>query len=426
MLKKPLKILLILTLTLVGLGALSLVIANSLADKQEKSIESDRQEFLSQFPNSSTNQSANELEKLALPLGLNLVQFVDEEEANIPESQKQAFEEIKEELDSYLDKAVAQSSDRIEAPPEKLQGYLQANAATLEAIVSYVLKEEPPEWETDVTWIATGDINAPLPNFFGLVNLEKILALDTLEKSRQGRNGEAIATFAASWKIRQSLDGKPELIAQLVNAIALRLQAGVLRQLEQVPPEWQQRLMERELTQEMITAIEGEFLFIYEGTRQVADWELEGAEGLFFKSPIGRTYGRWSAIDTYNSSNSLPGLLETSNVCSFEPEAIAPVFQQVGWWNVLGQIAQPSFSRQWERAGRIMLELELTQKILQVKEIAAKEGQLPESLPNMESAVCPGYQWVYGVAEDKRRSLSLTPIPTLGEDDRALPLTYYP
>jgi hypothetical protein len=73
-----------------------------------------------------------------------------------------------------------------------------------------------------------------------------------------------------------------------------------------------------------------------------------------------------------------------------------------------------------------MLELELTQKILQVKEMAAKEGKLPESLPNMESAVCPGYQWVYGVAEDKRRSLSLTPVPTLGEDDRALPLTYYP
>ncbi len=58
MLKKPLKILLILTLTVVGLGALSLVIANSLADKQEKSIESDRQDFLSRFPNSSCNQSA--------------------------------------------------------------------------------------------------------------------------------------------------------------------------------------------------------------------------------------------------------------------------------------------------------------------------------------------------------------------------------
>jgi hypothetical protein len=72
-----------------------------------------------------------------------------------------------------------------------------------------------------------------------------------------------------------------------------------------------------------------------------------------------------------------------------------------------------------------MLELELTQKVLQVKEMAATEGKLPESLPNAESAVCPGYQWVYEVSGDKS-SLSLTPTPTLGEDSKALPLIYYP
>jgi hypothetical protein len=425
MLKKQLKIFLITTLILFGLGALGLIIANALASEPEKSIESDRQQFLSQFPDSPTNESAKELEKLALPLGLDLVKMPDEEEAAIAETQKQAFEEIKEELDKYLDGAVAQTSERIEAPPEKLQRYLETNAATLEALSDYALKEEAPQWETDITWIATGDLSTPLPNWIGLLNLEKILLLDALQKSREGRNEEAIARFAASWKIRQSLDGRPELIAQLVNAVVLRLQGGTLRQFEEVPPEWQQRLVERDVIREMITAIEGEFLFVYEATRDVTDWELEGEEALFLNSPIGRTYVRWSAIDTYHSSNSLPPLLETSNVCSFDEEAIAPSLRQVAWWNILGQIAQPSFSSQWERAGRIMLELELTEKVLQVKEMAAKEGKLPESLPNAESAVCPGYQWVYEVSGDKS-SLSLTPTPTLGEDSKALPLIYYP
>jgi len=425
MFKKQLKIFLIATLTIFGVGALGLIIANSLASEPEKSIESDRQQFLGQFPESATNESAEELEKLALPLGLDLVKMPDEEEAAISESQKQAFEEIKEELDKYLDGAVAQTSERIEAPPEKLQRYLETNAATLEALSDYVLKEETPQWEIDTTWIATGDMSIPLPNWFGLLSLEKILVLDALQKSRQGRNEEAIARFAASWKIRQSLDGRPELIAQAVNAAVLRLQGGVLRQFEEVPPQWQQRLVERDVIGEMITAIEAEFLFVYGAINNSDYWELEGNEALFSNSPIGKTYARWSAIDTYHSSNSLLPVLEKSNACSFDSEAIAPSFQQPAWWNILGQVAQPNLSSSWKRAGRIMLELELTQKILQVKEMAAKEGKLPESLPNTESAVCPGYQWVYEVSGDKS-SLSLTPTPSLGEDNKALPLVYYP
>lgn len=424
MLIKSLKTFLILSLILLGLGSLSLVVANTLADNQEKSIESDRQQFLSQFPNSASNQSAIALKKLALPLGLDLAKMPNEEEAAIAESQKQAFEEIREELNSYLDGAVARTSDRIEAPPEKLQRYLAANGTALEAIASHALKEDVPQWGTDITWIAAGDLSAPLPSFIGLVNLEKILALDALEKSRLGRNGEAIASFTAAWKIRQSLDGRPELIAQVLNAMVLRLQAGVMRQLDEVPAEWQQRLVERDVTKEIVKAIEGEFLYAYRGTRELADSEeLVGEEALMFESPMGRTYLRRSAIDAYNTSNSLPELLETSNVCSFDQEAIASSLGQAAWWNVLGQLAIPNFSPVWKRARRLQLELELTRKILEVKEMAAKEGKLPESLPNTESAVCPGYEWVYEVSGDKS-SLGLMPAPTLGEDSNALPLTY--
>ena len=425
MLTKSLKIFLISTLIIFGLGPLGLTIANVLADNQEKSIESDRQQFFSQFPDSDSNQSAMELKKLALPLGLNLVGLPDREDAGISETQKQAFEEIKEELDSYLEEAVAQTSDRIEPPPEKLRRYLAANRGTLEAIVSHALKEDVPEWEIDLAWMAAGDLTTPLPHWQGLVDLDKILALDALEKSRQGRNDEAMASFTAAWKIRQSLDGRPEAIALVLNAIALRLQAGVLRQLDRVPAEWQQRLVERDLTREMLGAIQGDFLYAYIATSKVGDSEeLVGEEAAFLKSPVGKTYLRWSAIDVYNSSNSLPEVLEKTDVCSFDEEAMARSLQPVGRWNIWEQIAQPIFWVHWESAGRIMLELELTRKILQVKEIAAKEGKLPESLPNTESAVCPGYQWVYEVSGE-RSSLSLTPAPTLGEDDRALPLIYY-
>ena len=55
-----------------------------------------------------------------------------------------------------------------------------------------------------------------------------------------------------------------------------------------------------------------------------------------------------------------------------------------------------------------MVELELTQKILQIKEMGANA----KNLPNVQSAICPNAQWTYEF--DNRpggSSIALTPLP---------------
>ncbi len=57
-------------------------------------------------------------------------------------------------------------------------------------------------------------------------------------------------------------------------------------------------------------------------------------------------------------------------------------------------------SNQFSKSSKAMLDLELTRKILQVKALAATEGKWLPSVPDMESSICPGAKWVYGVAPD--------------------------
>jgi hypothetical protein len=74
-----------------------------------------------------------------------------------------------------------------------------------------------------------------------------------------------------------------------------------------------------------------------------------------------------------------------------------------------------------------MLELELTQKILQVKALAAKEGKWLPSVPDTESSICPGAKWLYRVAPDGTMSISFSEQPEWLEErlERGgLPFTY--
>ena len=80
----------------------------------------------------------------------------------------------------------------------------------------------------------------PICSFEGKVH--GVIALDILEKSRQGRDGEALKAFEASWKIAESLRQRPELISQWISLLVMNRQAAVLRKMRSVPEEWQNRV----------------------------------------------------------------------------------------------------------------------------------------------------------------------------------------
>lgn len=430
--------------SIVGILAFWMIGGNLLADYLEKDIKQEIEEYAKQFPYTEPNDSALKLEAiLEKKMGIGvfgvspyqgvykIATYTEKHpDFNVSESARNDFENIKEKLTEYLEAQIAKPNDKIDAPPAELQRYLASQADGLAAIKEHLLNNQIPQWEQIDLSVADYDI--ALPSYLSLANLQKIMALDILEKTRLGKNQEALEMLEVSWKIKKSLSNDYTLIGQLVALIIGNYQTGVIRKLDNILPEWQQRLLEHDYRQSILKSIEGEFIMIFNVVNYIldkidsGDWEYlyeeyEEEDKLTYLIvrlyPLSRPYIRFITINTYDVWKQSIALFPTKNICL--STKIPDIHQ--AWWNINPILT--SFLEQEFKAAKYMVELELTQKILQVKELAAKQGKWPDSLPNPESSFCPGYRWVYQVSEDGEMSISLNKKPEWAKD-RTLPLTY--
>ena len=88
----------------------------------------------------------------------------------------------------------------------------------------------------------------------------------------------------------------------------------------------------------------------------------------------------------------------------------------------------PRAERYWRRVCRLLIDLELTQKILQVRQLQSESrlGTWPREIPGIESSICSGAQWVYQVTPEGTMSLAFSrKLEWPGSAaDFSLPLTY--
>ncbi|MGB3508114.1 MAG: hypothetical protein WBA93_02480 [Microcoleaceae cyanobacterium] len=426
--------------SIVGIFALWTIGGNLLADYLEKDIKQEIEEYAKQFPYKEPNDSALKLEAiLAKKMGIGvfgvsryqgvykIATYTSHSDFDVSKSANNDFENIQEKLTQYLDAQNAKPNDQIDAPPVELQRYLASQTDGLAAIKDHILNNQVPQWEQMDFLVA--DYDVALPSSLGLANLQKIMALDILEKTRLGKDREALEMLEVSWKINKSLSNSYTLIGQLVALIIVNYQAGVIRKLDNIPPEWQQRFLEHDYRQSVLKSIEGEYIMqfnfvklIFNNKMDTSFWEdwYEEDKLIYLVLRLDlltRPYIRFSAIDSYHVGKEALAHLPTQNVCL---STKTPDINQA-WWNINPILI--SFFNQELKAAKYMLELEFSQKILQVKEIAAKQGKWPDSLPKMESSFCPGYRWVYQVSEEGEMSISLNEKPDWAKD-RTLPLTY--
>ncbi|MCU0519010.1 MAG: hypothetical protein MUC60_19530 [Oscillatoria sp. Prado101] len=434
---KTLKILLWLIGLSVAIAALAIIVANLLAIQPEKEIEQAKAAFLSKYPKTEDSPSAVKLKELASKLGLKGVVVVKgQAQINVSEADNKAFQEIHYDLSKYITAQVERPTDEIDVPPEKLRRYLKSKEAALAAIRTHVLKSEVPRWATDTSLIETADIDQPPESYLNAVNIEnlqKLLALDILDKNRLGQTKPMLESLEVSWKLNQSL--RNTIIPLGNSIITASIHAGVMRKLNGLPPEWQQRLLEHDYLKSILPSLEGRVFFGYQflknaNLRQIYLYYSLSTEyrenkflilnPLIWLGPLGNTYWRLAAIDTAKVGREMSAKLSGENVCTFEMDSAS---DKLAWWNQFGKLAIPDFLYEWRKPGRVMLELEMTQKIMQAKEWAAKQGKWPQSLPGLESSVCAGYKWIYKVSPDGTMSISLSEIPEWLKKATGVPLT---
>ncbi|MGD1701273.1 hypothetical protein [Dapis sp. BLCC M229] len=222
----------------IGVLALWMIGGNLLASHLEKEIEREIvrkvKKLEEKYPDPEPNNSALKLEAIlskefgmggiGKANGQGVFKFGDYMgyHPDFKASNNDDFERIQELLSQYIDSQISKPNDEIDPAPQELQNYLKSKADALKKLQNHVLNSELPKLEEPIEISISyleGDDTVALPSYLSLDNFQKILALDILEKQRQGKNQEAREMLEVSWRISQSLQNSSTLIGQLVALI---------------------------------------------------------------------------------------------------------------------------------------------------------------------------------------------------------------
>jgi hypothetical protein len=240
-------------------------------DWQPPRVAMSRTELEAEYPRRTVSAGVLEIERLSARLGIDTAPpgraKVD------PENEERVTVEIPEDgherpdselvkrtqatlsaTSGWVNDELSQPSDRVGAPPESVSRFLDENAATIDSIVAIATKPAPLEWDLDVK----AGLGAPIPNYPGLMRLDRVLAAHALIRVRAGEPQAALQAAEAMWHIGEGLASRPELIAHLIVAAKLKLIVGLLRKIDDPAFGWESRLRERGFFKAFLVAIQND------------------------------------------------------------------------------------------------------------------------------------------------------------------------
>lgn len=433
--------------SLIGLTVIWLFAGNFLVAEQEKKIEESRREFIKQFSPSESNYTALKIQDLAEKIGIEKI-IITKQSSKIfspYQEQNQSYLKIREQLNNYLEVQLKKTNNEVDIPPEKLRRYLNSQQENLENLRNYMLTHEKPRWQLEENLLT--NINESGINLQSIIDLQQVLALEILEKNRSQQTKEMLQTLEISWVINRSLMERPDLNSQIYALIVARMQAGVMRKIDGLSSQWQERLEDfakQEYPQGFLKALNREiflrtnliknnFWQTLEGRKilktdfsDTSDREKEAWLQTAYKVNILlKPYFRFAAVDYWQNMQIIFEQLPKQDICAFNADQfIKQTDAAVAAWNVPGQISQLSWVKIWHHVDHLILDLELTQKIIKLKELAAKNRNWPENVPEISPSICKNAQWIYKISNDGTISLNYSQKPNWLEENKGLPLSY--
>jgi hypothetical protein len=358
------------------------------------------------YPPVETNSAAIELEGLAANLGIDLAPQLPNRRHPSEEARKR-FDEAR--VGFYVAPQIERADDDIGPPPESTSAFLAAHEAVIRAAIRALVEGEAPRWELDVR---KGWKNSVSPNYQGQIAFHKLLIAQALVDTREGRGVQSASALEASWRLNDSLVGRPELIAQLIALAAARLEVGTLRRVPGPPTVWIDRLAFTLLRSSVISSVRDDGILVLMSETE----DVRRSEEL--AAYVG---GMRRASEA----------LATQDPCGFTEEFAA------GFWKsffvgkesaILGEIAMPSFSNAVFRMFRLLLAAELTRKLIDARAAkrASSDGRWPSELPDSDSRACPGSAWSYALSVDGGVTIEFggTSVDWPGESGPKLPLSF--
>jgi hypothetical protein len=366
------------------------------------------QDFEKRFPAVSKNAAAEDLESLGLALGF------DSRGTDADDRPTKADREarLNAGYGSWLEAQLATSGDSIDAPPPRFVEFLETKQSSLWRAVT-LLEKETPEWGFDPHKKRT-----QLPELLFVAHLHRLLLGAALVEERAGRPAQARELLEAGWSLYQSIAGRPELIFQLVASSAGRTQAGVLRKMSDPGFGWLERMESSESLERMLESIRNDFAISF----LQRDGPAGGPESSWARIPqvVADRLEKRSPCDLSKlSSDDLwkPAAEELRRSMNAEDAA---------GLDVVAGIMLPQLTSALHRAARLVVESELTARILQLRQekAAARPSRWPQTFYNADSRVCPGAVYEYHSGEGAMSIRFKGAVGDLEAPAKPLPLSF--
>jgi hypothetical protein len=293
------------------------------------------------------------LTRLATPLGVDLKPR-DGRYLPTPPARND-FKAIERPLHGYIEAQLVRPSGAIDPPPPLLVGYFADRRAELDAVRTFVLSGAPVAWKTQLS----RGFEAPIPNLLGHMELSRLLVADALLKAR-ANDFSAWDDLHAVWLLDAGLRSRPDLISQLIGVASLRMVNAAAAKLPLPEPSWLAEVRAFDSRKAIVASMQAEAWAWTHLPPQHGGW-------------LARPYVRLSAADAAEHMRAAFAAMASSNACDVDDAALSDaVVRSIPRWNVLAKIAIPNISGTWQRVARVTPELELTEKVLQLR-----RGQTP-------------------------------------------------
>lgn len=398
-------------------------------------------EVLGRYPKAGANRSAMQLSELAERLGCGRLLDSDGEleSSERSDDRRRTERELREYLSARLGDL---TSGRVD-PPASIQALLRGRSKELRAVRDHLLVEPLPRWPFDLEALPP-QARVVMADVSAVRRIHDLLMARALTAERSD-DGDPLSWIVAARRLSDSLLALPLWFTRVWATWLARTEAAVVRTLNGGTS----TAIELPDMDELRSAIEESFaveswwmirtaselrrggIKVVDVIGEVYSRETDDSSGWFDRS-LERieSLARWATTtaptraywvtEMRASSRRMAGLVDEYrklDLCELTRNHIAlRSWSSLPWWST--GIFDMNPDGMWANLGRHLLEIELTGKVIQLREERRRTGRWPDSLPAIESCSCAARVWRYDKTDDGGVRIRLTPPLDAGSDNR--------
>jgi hypothetical protein len=375
------------------------------------------------YPKHGTNETAKQLETLTRGSAFDLTPVVRAQEPRRHHLDAE-WKKKSQGVFDFVSAQIARPEASIELPAGEVVRFLDEKRVTLDAIESILAAGPRPQWSFD---LSLSENERPMPNLLGQIRLQRVLLARALTAAQAGHHDAVARSLEASWSLNESLRGRPETMPAILGMAISHLEVGALRKVNVGEHVWQERLA----TLNPRTALLDALGLDYRPHSARTWWgpvEKSDRDASYFqraRSFLERPSYRLAMAD-------YSGLMRTE----FEPLWSVPLLDRFPEFpsgnggstaHIIAAISMPNIKNSFVRADRLVLDAELTSKILEAKRLRKENGgRWPAAIPGIGTSRYPDASWRYEVSPEGRMSLAFSREleSPYGTNIKPLPLTF--